>query len=323
MRPRWSATQAPPRTWRRRRSSAPGAGWAASGVRARSRPGCTASPPTSPGPISTGTAVRPGSRDRSLDDEAEPLQAGDVPSPAPDAETSLVRREAIDRALSELPDELRLALVLRGRGGAGLQGDSRRHGSTDRNGGIADIPCPAPPADAAAPARDGLAGARGTARRDTDANEGETDDLPTGRTAARARRRRDARRRTEQGPRPAPGWLHRLPGRARHAARHAGGAGRPAADAGPARLRHTRHGQPAGAGARHGGRMGSTPWTGARGRYAWRRSPGRCSWGPHSVSVRRPRLRKPGHWNSPIWAPHGFPTRQWTVRYKVPRWSKR
>ena len=51
--------------------------------------------------------------DRSLDDEAEPLQAGDVPSPAPDAETALARREAIDRALSELPDELRQALVLR------------------------------------------------------------------------------------------------------------------------------------------------------------------------------------------------------------------
>ena len=51
--------------------------------------------------------------DRSLDDEAEPLQAGDVPSPAPDPETSLVAREAIDRALAELPDELRLALVLR------------------------------------------------------------------------------------------------------------------------------------------------------------------------------------------------------------------
>ena len=51
--------------------------------------------------------------DRSLDDETEPLQAGDVPSPAPDAETSLVRREAIDRALAELPDELRAALVLR------------------------------------------------------------------------------------------------------------------------------------------------------------------------------------------------------------------
>ena len=51
--------------------------------------------------------------DRSLDDEAETLQAGDVPSAAPDAETSLVRREAIDRALGELPEELRVALVLR------------------------------------------------------------------------------------------------------------------------------------------------------------------------------------------------------------------
>ena len=51
--------------------------------------------------------------DRSLDDETEPLQTADVPSPAPDAETSLVRREAIDRALAELPDELRVALVLR------------------------------------------------------------------------------------------------------------------------------------------------------------------------------------------------------------------
>ena len=51
--------------------------------------------------------------DRSLDDEAEPLQAGDVPSAAPDAEQALVTREAIDRALAELPDELRTALVLR------------------------------------------------------------------------------------------------------------------------------------------------------------------------------------------------------------------
>ena len=34
-------------------------------------------------------------------------------SPAPDAETTLVAREAIDRALAELPDELRLALILR------------------------------------------------------------------------------------------------------------------------------------------------------------------------------------------------------------------
>ena len=51
--------------------------------------------------------------DRSLDDEDDVLQAGDVPSPAPDAETSLVTREAIDRALGELPEELRTALVLR------------------------------------------------------------------------------------------------------------------------------------------------------------------------------------------------------------------
>ena len=51
--------------------------------------------------------------DRSLDDENDVLQAGDVPSAAPDAETSLVTREAIDRALGELPDELRTALVLR------------------------------------------------------------------------------------------------------------------------------------------------------------------------------------------------------------------
>ena len=51
--------------------------------------------------------------DRSLDDESEPLQAGDVPSQAPDAETSLVTRDEIDRALAELPAQLRLALVLR------------------------------------------------------------------------------------------------------------------------------------------------------------------------------------------------------------------
>ena len=51
--------------------------------------------------------------DRSLDDEEEVLQAGDVPAAAPDPETSLVTREAIDRALGELPEELRAALVLR------------------------------------------------------------------------------------------------------------------------------------------------------------------------------------------------------------------
>ncbi len=51
--------------------------------------------------------------DRSLDDENEVLQAGDVPSATPDPEATLVTREAIDRALAELPDELRLTLVLR------------------------------------------------------------------------------------------------------------------------------------------------------------------------------------------------------------------
>ena len=51
--------------------------------------------------------------DRSLDNASEPLQAGDVPSPSPDAETSLVTRDEIDRALAELPAQLRLALVLR------------------------------------------------------------------------------------------------------------------------------------------------------------------------------------------------------------------
>lgn len=51
--------------------------------------------------------------DRGLDDGDEGLQLDDVPSGAPDAETALVTREAIDRALAELPAELRTALVLR------------------------------------------------------------------------------------------------------------------------------------------------------------------------------------------------------------------
>ena len=51
--------------------------------------------------------------DRSLDNESAPLQAGDIPPPAPDAETLLVTREEIDRALVELPAALRIALVLR------------------------------------------------------------------------------------------------------------------------------------------------------------------------------------------------------------------
>ena len=50
---------------------------------------------------------------RSLDDQAEALTAEEVPAAAADVETSLVTREAIDRALAVLPEELRLALVLR------------------------------------------------------------------------------------------------------------------------------------------------------------------------------------------------------------------
>ena len=50
---------------------------------------------------------------RSLDDESQSAQARVVPSPAPDAEASLVTRETIDRALAELPEDWRLALVLR------------------------------------------------------------------------------------------------------------------------------------------------------------------------------------------------------------------
>ncbi len=50
---------------------------------------------------------------RSFDDEAGPVTGGEAATPEPDAETALVRRETIDRALAELPEELRLALVLR------------------------------------------------------------------------------------------------------------------------------------------------------------------------------------------------------------------
>ncbi len=51
--------------------------------------------------------------DGSLDDEAGPLVAADVPAGDADAETALVRREAIDRALAALPADLRVAVVLR------------------------------------------------------------------------------------------------------------------------------------------------------------------------------------------------------------------
>ena len=51
--------------------------------------------------------------DESLDDEAAPLVAGDVPAGGADVETTLVRRESIDRALAALPPDLRVAVVLR------------------------------------------------------------------------------------------------------------------------------------------------------------------------------------------------------------------
>ena len=50
---------------------------------------------------------------RSLDDETGPPPGAEAAAPETDAETALVTREAIDRALAELPEELRLALVLR------------------------------------------------------------------------------------------------------------------------------------------------------------------------------------------------------------------
>ena len=49
----------------------------------------------------------------SLDDAAAPLSADDVPAGGEDAETALVRRESIDRALAALPPDLRVAVVLR------------------------------------------------------------------------------------------------------------------------------------------------------------------------------------------------------------------
>ena len=51
--------------------------------------------------------------DYSLDDAAQPLGAGDVPSGAATAEELLIARDAVDRALAELPEELRLAVILR------------------------------------------------------------------------------------------------------------------------------------------------------------------------------------------------------------------
>ena len=49
----------------------------------------------------------------SLDDAEAALQADAVPSGETDVETTLATREAIDHALAQLPEELRLAVVLR------------------------------------------------------------------------------------------------------------------------------------------------------------------------------------------------------------------
>ena len=51
--------------------------------------------------------------DQSLDDDAQTVTAGSVPSALPDAETTLMTRDAIDRALATLSDDLRVAVVLR------------------------------------------------------------------------------------------------------------------------------------------------------------------------------------------------------------------
>ncbi len=51
--------------------------------------------------------------DQSLDDDAQALGADRVRARGPDAETALITREAIDRALATLSDELRVAVVLR------------------------------------------------------------------------------------------------------------------------------------------------------------------------------------------------------------------
>ena len=51
--------------------------------------------------------------DQSLDDGSQTLQAGSVPSGLPDPETTLVTRDAIDRALATLPTDQRVAVVLR------------------------------------------------------------------------------------------------------------------------------------------------------------------------------------------------------------------
>jgi RNA polymerase sigma-70 factor (ECF subfamily) len=51
--------------------------------------------------------------DQSLDDADHPVSSNHVPAEGPDAETTLVTRDSIDRALATLSEELRIAVVLR------------------------------------------------------------------------------------------------------------------------------------------------------------------------------------------------------------------
>ena len=92
--------------------------------------------------------------DESLDDGSAPLAAGDVPAGGADAETTLVRRESIDRA----PRRPAAGPACRGgparRRGARLQGDRRCDGGADRDRRVPHLPR-APPASAAVAAADG------------------------------------------------------------------------------------------------------------------------------------------------------------------------
>ena len=56
---------------------------------------------------------QPHLEDRSREDGLQPAGAADVSSGVPDVEETLMKREAIDGALAALPEELRLAVVLR------------------------------------------------------------------------------------------------------------------------------------------------------------------------------------------------------------------
>ena len=51
--------------------------------------------------------------EQSLDDDTQALRAGDVPSGEASVETVVILRDAINSALAMLPDELRVAIILR------------------------------------------------------------------------------------------------------------------------------------------------------------------------------------------------------------------